>query len=63
MTYTLSLEDGTAATAGVYPWLTNVDLATPSITISTDDESDTGIYLFVLGGTYSGSSYSANVYF
>ena len=50
ITYTLKLPDGTTVTSGYYSWLTNVDLVTPALTISTSDEADTGIYDFELWG-------------
>ena len=48
--YELKLPDGTTVTSGYYSWLTNVDLVTPALTISTTDEADTGIYDFELFG-------------
>ena len=57
VTYSLTLGDGTTPAAGVYTWL-SVDLITPAVTINTNVEADTGIYDFVLFGSYGASSVS-----
>ena len=61
VTYALKLADGTSA-VGYYPWLT-VDLTTPKLTISTANEADTGIYEFILEGSYGASTYAAKTTF
>ena len=59
VTYSLTLSDGTTPAAGAFSWLT-VDLVTPSVTINTNVDADTGIYDFVLFGTYGSSSFSVS---
>ena len=64
MTYDIKLADGvTSLTDTTYSWLTVVDLVTPSITISTTDDADTGVYDFTLEGVYGSSTYVTSTTF
>lgn len=62
VTYALKLGDGVTSAVGYYSWLT-VDLTTPKLTISTSNEADTGVYDFILEGSYGASTYAAQTSF